>query len=111
MKTLFDDDFVRAYDDTPVAMDQGIRDAFRQAYPTPSLRYERFGQLRCAASSISESVILHSRDPMSVIDHHVGLLRSAARESNGQIIFDIDRDLVRRCYLITATWVHRENTV
>lgn len=111
MKTLFDDDFVRAYDGQRVAVDRDIRYAFRQAYPSPSLRYERFGQLRCAASLISESAILHSRDPMSVIDHHVGLLRDAARGSDGQIAFDIDRDLVHQCYILTATWVHRENAV
>jgi hypothetical protein len=104
MKTLFDED-------QPVAVDRDIRDAFRYAYPQPRLRYDSFRQLRCASSSIPEASIMMSRDPMSVIDYHVGLLRHAARGSGGQIAFDINRDLMRRCYVLTATWVHHEDAV
>jgi len=104
MKTLFDED-------QPVAVDRDIRYALRQAYPFQALRYESLRQLRCMSSSIPEASVMMSRDPMSVIDYHVGLLRNSARGSDGQIAFDIDRDLVHRCYILTATWVHRENAV
>lgn len=104
MKTLFDED-------QPVAVDRDIRYALRQAYPFPTLRYESFRQLRCMSSSIPDINIMMSRDPMSVIDCHVGLLHEAARVPIDQIALDIDHDLMRRCFVITAMWVQNENAI
>jgi hypothetical protein len=52
--------------------------------------------------------VVLSRHPMGVIDSHVQELLSA---TSGPVSLCLGRDEVRRCFVITAMWVHNENAV
>jgi hypothetical protein len=106
MKTLFDEEYERGYDESPPLItnrDQLISE-FNRRYPEPSFPPVRpRDRFMSSAVYIPFVQVVLSRNPMGIIDSYVQELLS---ETSGPVSLCLGRDEIRRCFVITAMWVY-----